>query len=304
MMRRFLFALAVFLPLSATAQTGVVAVHPANDEGRMMTMEEAVLGIGTRPQTVQAMWVDSNTYVCMEGREIKAYDVVSGEETEYKPAGRGPQRGPRGSVPNKDGVTAYTKGQSLFINNGTEVCVAASENSQITYGQSVSRNEFGINGGIFWSPLGTRLAFYRKDESRVTDFPLLDISTRTGTLKSIKYPMNGMDSEEVKLGIYDLASGGTVWCDVSDYGYDRYLCDISWSPDDKYVFIQVLDRTQKHMKLNMYRASDGSFVRTLLSEDDDRYVEPLDPVWFLEGTYSFIYRTNVRDGYHNLYLCD
>ncbi len=307
MMRRFLLTLAMTLPVAAMAQTGVVAVHPENNSGKLLTMEEAVMGIGTRPAAVRAFWLDNDTYAIMEGRELKAFKASTGEAVEYKPESRGAARGmtvARGSVLSSKGVAAYTKGQSLYINDGNEVCVAESENNQITYGQSVSRNEFGINGGIFWSPSGEKLAFYRKDESRVTDFPLLDINTRTGTLMSIKYPMNGMESEEIKLGIYDLASKSTVWCDVSDFGYDRYLCDISWSPDDKYVLIQVLDRTQKHMRLNMYRASDGAFVRTVLTEDDPRYVEPSDPVYFLKGSYSFIYRTDVRDGYRNLYLCD
>ena len=307
MMRRFLLTLAMTLPVAAMAQTGVVAVHPENNSGKLLTMEEAVMGIGTRPAAVRAFWLDNDTYAIMEGRELKAFKASTGEAVEYKPESRGAARGmtvARGSVLSPKGVAAYTKGQSLYINDGNEVCVAESENNQITYGQSVSRNEFGINGGIFWSPSGDKLAFYRKDESRVTDFPLLDINTRTGTLMSIKYPMNGMESEEIKLGIYDLASKSTVWCDVSDFGYDRYLCDISWSPDDKYVLIQVLDRTQKHMRLNMYRASDGAFVRTVLMEDDPRYVEPSDPVYFLKGSYSFIYRTDVRDGYRNLYLCD
>ena len=307
MMRRFLLPLAVSLPVAAMAQTGVVAVHPENNSGKLLTMEEAVMGIGTRPAAVRAFWLDSETYATMEGREFKAFKASTGEAVEYKPEGRGAARGMggmRGSVISSKGVAAYTKDQSLYINDGSETCVAESENDQITYGQSVSRNEFGINGGIFWSPSGDKLAFYRKDESRVTDFPLLDINTRTGTLMSIKYPMNGMESEEIKLGIYDLASKSTVWCDVNDFGYDRYLCDISWSPDDKYVLIQVLDRTQKHMRLNMYRASDGAFVRTVLTEDDPRYVEPSDPVRFLKGSYSFIYRTDVRDGYRNLYLCD
>lgn len=307
MMRRFLLTLAMTLPVAAMAQTGVVAVHPENNSGKLLTMEEAVMGIGTRPATVRAFWLDNDTYATMEGRELKAFKASTGEAVEYKPESRGAARGmsvARGSVLSSKGVAAYTKGQSLYINDGNEVCVAESENNQITYGQSVSRNEFGINGGIFWSPSGEKLAFYRKDESRVTDFPLLDINTRTGTLMSIKYPMNGMESEEIKLGIYDLASKSTVWCDVNDFGYDRYLCDISWSPDDKYVLIQVLDRTQKHMRLNMYRASDGAFVRTVLTEDDPRYVEPSDPVYFLKGSYSFIYRTDVRNGYRNLYLCD
>ena len=307
MMRRFLLTLAMTLPVAAMAQTGVVAVHPENNSGKLLTMEEAVMGIGTRPAAVRAFWLDNDTYATMEGRELKAFKASTGEAVEYKPESGGATRGmavARGSVLSSKRVAAYTKGQSLYINDGSEVCVAESENNQITYGQSVSRNEFGINGGIFWSPSGDKLAFYRKDESRVTDFPLLDINTRTGTLMSIKYPMNGMESEEIKLGIYDLASKSTVWCDVNDFGYDRYLCDISWSPDDKYVLIQVLDRTQKHMRLNMYRASDGAFVRTVLTEDDPRYVEPSDPVYFLKGSYSFIYRTDVRDGYRNLYLCD
>ena len=307
-MRKLLIFLALSLPVAALAQTGVVATHPANKEGRILTMEEAVMGIGVRPQATQAIWADENTYLAIEGRDIKAFDALTGKNVEYDAKAQGfggPRQGARGGVTSAKGVSAFTKGQSLYIKDGdSEIPVALNENDQITYGQSVSRNEFGINGGIFWSPSGDKLAFYRKDESRVSDFPLLDISTRTGTLKSIKYPMNGMESEEITLGIYDLSTKQTVWCKVTDFGYDRYLTNISWSPDDKYVFIQVLDRSQKHMRFNMYRSSDGSFVRTLFTEDDSRYVEPSDPVRFLKGTYSFIHTSNVRDGFRNLYLCD
>lgn len=43
----------------------------------------------------------------------------------------------------------------------------------------------------------------------------------------------------------------------------------------------------------------------MLEEKNDRYIEPLDPVVFLKNDPSkFIYRTNNRDGYFNLYLCD
>ena len=217
----------------------------------------------------------------------------------------------RGDIPEmkKPAVPKYkaeARHQSLFYSgeDGVEHIVAISENDQITYGESVSRNEFGINGGIFWSPNQKKLAFYRKDESRVTDFPLLDINTRTGELKKIKYPMNGMDSELISLGILDLATNRIVYAQVTDFTEERYLTNISWRPDDRYVFIQVLDRSQHHMKLNMYDASDGSFVRTILTEDNDQWVEPLDPLYFIKGVYQFIYRTDNRDGYRNLYLCD
>lgn len=256
----------------ASAQEGVICTHPAGPSGgRMLTMEEVILSRGVRPDS---------------GNLAEAAAMLSGD-----------------AVP---GNVAVNRGRSLYWKDaaGLEHPVAVSEDDNITYGQTVSRNEFGISGGTFWSPDGTKLAFYRKDESLVTDFPLLDITTRTGSLKNIKYPMTGMDSERISLGIFDTATGKTVYVAADDFGDDRYLTNISWGPDGKNIFIQVLDRTQKHMRLNMYRVSDGSFAKTVLTEDNPKYVEPLDPVRFLDGGYHFIYRTNNRDGYRNLYLCD
>ena len=305
-MKRIITLAALVTPMVLSAQTGVVATHPANNEGKSLTMEEAVMGRNVRPTGIWASWKDNSTIISRKDGKWMTENLADGEISEYSATGL-----PEGFPENAENITsngnrayAYTIGQSLYVFDGGSVSVAESENSQITYGQTVSRNEFGIENGIFWSPDGSKLAFYRKDDSKVTDFPLLDITTRTGSLKSIKYPMNGMDSENVRLGVYDRATGKTVWCDVDEYGYDQYLTNISWSPDSRNIFIQVLDRTQKHLKLNMYRAADGSFARTVLTEDDSRYVEPLDPLRFVKGTYSFIYRTNNRDGFRNLYLCD
>ena len=305
-MKRIITLAALVTPMVLSAQTGVVATHPANNEGKSLTMEEAVMGRNVRPTGIWASWKDNGTIIFRKDGKWMAENLADGEISEYSATGL-PEGFPENAeniTSNGNGAYAYTIGQSLYLFDGGSVSVAESENSQITYGQTVSRNEFGIENGIFWSPDGSKLAFYRKDDSKVTDFPLLDITTRTGSLKSIKYPMNGMDSENVRLGVYDRATGKTVWCDVDEYGYDQYLTNISWSPDSRNIFIQVLDRTQKHLKLNMYRAADGSFARTVLTEDDSRYVEPLDPLRFVKGTYSFIYRTNNRDGFRNLYLCD
>lgn len=305
-MRKTLIIAALVVPMAMNAQTGVIARHPANPEGRMLTMEEAVLGRNIRPASAAASWKDNGALITLQNGKWIEEDLKTGKVSDYS-ASRLPDGFPKEAeniTRSEAGTFAYTIGKDLYIFDNKPVLVAESENPEITYGQTVSRNEFGIENGIFWSPDGSKLAFYRKDESKVTDFPLLDITTRTGSLKNIKYPMNGMDSENVRLGIYDTASGKTVWCDADEYGYDEYLTNISWSPDSRNVFIQILDRSQKHLKLNMYRAADGSLARTILTEDDSRYVEPLDPLHFVKGTYSFIYRTNNRDGYRNLYLCD
>ena len=179
-----------------------------------------------------------------------------------------------------------------------------SDDPEISYGVSVSRDEFGISKGVFPSNDGKLNAVYRKDEHDVTNFPLLDITTRTGSLLNIKYPMNGMPSEHIALCVCDLEGKILSTMDVTDFDDERYLTNITWSPDDKYIFIQVLDRSQHHMHLNMYRAADGKFVRTILTEDNDAWTEPLDELYFMKGSYKFIYRTDNRDGYRNLYLCD
>lgn len=174
----------------------------------------------------------------------------------------------------------------------------------IVYGETYSRNEFGISGGVFPSPSGDRLAVVRKDESAVTEFPLLDITSRTGSLVPIRYPMNGMASERLALCVCDTLGNILTEIVPEEFTPERYLTGITWGPDGKNLFIQVLDRSQHDMVLNMYRASDGSFVRTLLREHNDAWVEPQDPLYFIKGTYSFLYRTDNRAGFRQLYLCD
>ncbi|MBQ3535712.1 MAG: DPP IV N-terminal domain-containing protein [Alistipes sp.] len=206
----------------------------------------------------------------------------------------------------KGGVYAYTRENNLYCWDGEkELAVTNYQDKNIVCGQSVSRNEFGIGGGIFISPDATKIAFYKKDESAVTDFPLLDITTRTGTLKNIKYPMNGMASEIVSLGVYDIAKQTTVYMDVTDFDKERYLTNITWSPDSQRIYIQVLDRAQKNVHLNSYDAATGKLIKNILSEHNDRWVEPQHPLVFLESDPTkFIYSTDNRDGYWNLYLCD
>ena len=284
------------LGLTLSAQPGIVSTRQANDQsGKVLTMEETIMSRDLSPENLYSSWMNASELIIRKDGKWQVHDVKTGKLSEMAR---------RNATPS---LTAAIKGQSLYLidKDGKETPIAVSENDQITYGQFASRNEFGIDGGIFWAPDSSKVAFYRKDESKVTTFPLLDITTRTGSLKEIKYPMAGMDSENVQLGIYDIASGKTAYAKVDDFGYDQYLTNISWSPDASKVFIQVLDRSQKHMKLNMYCASTGECIKTILTEDNDRYIEPQNPIWFVKGSDNhFIYRTDNRDGYRNLYLCD
>ena len=205
-------------------------------------------------------------------------------------------------------LTVFSEGGSLYYRDNrrdTLITIAQSTDPGIVYGEIVSRNEFGIDAGWYMAPDSSLVAFYKKDQREVSQFPLLNIQSRTGELKLLYYPMNGMASEKISVGIYDFASGETAWLKVSDFNANRYITNISWSPDAKSIYAQVLDRSQHHMRLNQYRSSDGKYIRTLLEENNDAWIEPLDPIWFVKGRKDrFIYRTDNRDGFRSLYLVD
>ncbi len=188
--------------------------------------------------------------------------------------------------------------------SGKTPVLPKSDNPEVTYGKVPSRNEFGISRGWFPSPDGALLAVYRVDETAVGSFPLLDINARAGRLKSIKYPMNGMASEHVSLCVCDTLGNVRCTLNVSDFDDERYLAGVSWTPDSRMLLVQVLDRSQHHMHMNLYNASDGSFVRTLLEEHNEAWVEPKGGVSFVKGSDFFIYTTDNRDGFRQLYLCD
>jgi len=201
----------------------------------------------------------------------------------------------------ENGFLTYTKDNNLYINDGQkEIAVTKDTDENIINGQFVHRNEFGINSGIFWSPKGKYLAYYHKDQTMVGDYPLVDITKREAELKNIKYPMAGMKSEEVKLAVYNPVTQKTIYLKTGT-PKEQYLTNISWSPDEKEIYIQVLNREQNHMWLNKYDAQTGDFIKTLFEEKNERYVELEHPIVFLKNNPKEFLIFSERDGWNHLY---
>lgn len=207
----------------------------------------------------------------------------------------------------ENGYVAYTVGSNLCIAHEGEKDLQINPDEKkadpmdIVYGQAVHRNEFGIYKGTFWSPKGNCLAFYRMDQSMVTAYPQVNTTTRIATLEPDKYPMAGMTSHKVTVGVYHIQSGKTVYLQAGD-PTDRYFTNISWSPDEKSIYVIELNRDQNHSQLVRYNAETGAKEAMLFEETHPKYVEPQHPIVFLPwDSNQFIYWSQ-RDGFHHLYL--
>ena len=203
----------------------------------------------------------------------------------------------------KSRISAFVKADQLCITDaeGKTRQITTDGSREIVYGQAVHRNEFGIEEGIFWAPDGNRFAFYRMDQSMVTDYPQVNTFERVATHEPDKYPMLGMTSHKVTVGIYDCTSGKVQYLNAGD-PTDRYFTNIAWAPDSKTVYMFELNRLQNDSRLVSYDATTGDKLKELYSETSDKYVEPLHPIVFLPWDKSQFIMQSQKDGYNHLII--
>lgn len=289
-----------------------VYIAPKTDKQRpevLFTLEDINNGLNLQTSNslkslngVRFISPQSNEIMIYTADKIYLYDYINKKTTASFSYARGMSDI---KVTEKSRSLAYTKKNNLYMQtaDGKEHIVTNETNEGIVSGQSVHRNEFGINGGIFWSPQGNLLAFYRMDETMVTDYPLVDVSERVAKLKNIKYPMAGMKSHHVTVGVYNPATQQTVYLKTGA-PKEKYLTNVAWSPDEKSIYIAEINRGQDTCMLKRYDAATGDLQTTLFTETHPKYVEPQTPVLFLKNDPSkFIWQSR-RDGYNHLYLYD
>ena len=202
------------------------------------------------------------------------------------------------------GYLAYVDEHNLFVGKpGAMKQISTDGSDDTVYASSVHQSEFGISKGTFWSNDGKALAFYRMDQHMVPEYPITDWLSRPAKNVPIRYPMAGDSSHHVTVGVYHAGIDQTVWLQTGE-PREQYLTNIAWSPDDKFIFIAVVNREQNHMWLKQFDARTGQYMRTLFEEVHDKYVEPLVPMLFLKNQPSqFIWQSR-RDGWNHLYLYD
>lgn len=198
---------------------------------------------------------------------------------------------------------AFVKDHNLFVEtaNGQLLQVTQDGSRHLVYGQSVHRDEFGIHKGTFWSPKGNLLAFYRMDQSMVKDYPLVDIEARIAAVAPEKYPMAGETSHEVTIGIFNPSTQKTLYLKTGDVK-DRYFSNLSWSPDERTLYVFEAPRSQKEIAIVAYDVATGEKKAVLDVERHEKYAEPQRPLTFLPWDSEQFLFLSQRDGYNHIYL--
>ncbi|MBW7871104.1 MAG: DPP IV N-terminal domain-containing protein [Flavobacteriia bacterium] len=246
-------------------------------------------------------WIDENTAFYSEGQKMMLWDIKTGKSSQWLEL---PEGAEDQSFEKNTKSFAWVLDNNLYLHDskGELHQITKDGSYEIVNGKSVHRDEFGIDKGIFFSPKGNYVAFYRMDQSMVEDYPIVDWSTVPAVNYNIKYPFAGRTSHQVTLGVYDPKTKQTVFLQTGE-PKDQFLTCVTWSPDEKSIFIAVLNRDQNHLKLNQYDVKTGKFVKTLFEEKDDKYVEPQNPLYFLPGGNEFVWWSQ-RDGWMHLYRYD
>ena len=257
------------------------------------------------PDKPLAAMGNRHAYVLVDfkAKQLVWQDSISGQdENDWNPVSR---------------ATTYIKGNQLYVTdgNGQERQITKDGSREIVYGQSVHRNEFGIEKGTFWSPDGQRLAFYRMDQSMVTDYPQVDLNPyiERGIAKvdPDKYPMAGTNTHVVTVGVYDIPTSKTIYLQTPAVSVEAdalqqtcYFTNIAWSPDSKMVYMFELNRDQNDCRLVAYDAVTGARIKEIYRETSEKYVEPLHPIQFVPWNKNQFIMQSQKDGYNHLYLYD
>ncbi len=266
----------------------------------LVTLNDINAALGTKIKNFFGTeWLDATTILVNDGGKYYRYNIVSKSGTLLQES---TETGENQTFDSSKSNLAFTEGNNLYIltSSKKKIAVTSDSDKNIVSGQSISRNEFGINGGIFWSPKSTYLAFYQKDETNVADYPLLNINETPAKLENIKYPMIGQPSENPRVGIYNVSTGKTTFISPRNNKED-YLTNVSWSPDEKFILIAELNRAQNDMHLNLYDANSGAFIRTILNETSTKWVEPEHAAFFPNAKSNNFIWISEKDGYNNLY---
>jgi dipeptidyl-peptidase 4 len=203
----------------------------------------------------------------------------------------------------------FVRDNNLFLRNltnnvETQITVDGEFNKIINGAVDwVYEEEFSFDKGFQWNEDGSKIAFYRFDESEVKEYNMQKWGSLYPSDYRFKYPKAGEKNSEVTLHIYDVITNVTKPVFTGDES-DQYIPRMQWTRDPDVLCYTRLNRLQNHLELVLAdgKAKNQGIKTTLLmSEKNNTYIEIYDHLYFLDDKKHFIW-TSDADGYLHFYL--
>ncbi len=260
---------------------------------------ETKILIATDQQSIYRHSSKSNYYI---------YDIASKKLIALTEFSKGKQRLAEFS-PTEDKV-AFVRANNLFVkdfttNKETQITFDGEKNTIINGGTDwVYEEEFGFDKGFQWSKDGSKIAYYKFDESAVREYQMEIYGTLYPTQEKFKYPKAGEDNSIVSIHIYELNQNRTSPFYVGSET-DIYIPRIKWV-DANTLSVQKMNRLQNRLELWLGTFSpdrpNNQSVQTKVAytETSKTYIDIHDNTKFLKDGESFLW-TSEKNGFNHIY---
>jgi dipeptidyl-peptidase 4 len=326
MKRLILSVLFVLLPAAAHAQDRL-RTYPGYSQWERVAPQ---ISGSLRSGALSVSWVqDGRAFEYQQDGRWYRYDVADRRATAItaptpsQPPGGGSRGGvERGrqfeSATSPDGSRiAFYRDRNLWLSNadGTGERAVTTEGSlaaRTKYGTGswVYGEELGQNTAIWWSPDGSKVAYYFFDEAGVTDYFLqLDQTKLLSTIDVEAYPKAGTANPRVEIYVHDVASGGTTRLDIrmgeplSDDVVGHYAYRVGWTPDGSEITLNRTNRRQNIMEFTACNPTSGACRVVVREEWPTGWVMNSPPMQYLQDGRRFLWISE-RTGFRNVYLYD
>ncbi|MGK2934313.1 MAG: DPP IV N-terminal domain-containing protein [Gemmatimonadaceae bacterium] len=314
------------LPLASSAAQDRLKTYPGYQSYRDYLAALGAANPGLRAGALEATWIDSTTFEYSIGAKRMRYDVRTFKATEVPPPSPLQTPPPAGPDYNRqfsyaispDGSKrAFYKDRNLWLSNADSsnaiaITTAGSEKARTRYGRApwVYEEELDQFTSMWWSPDGSKLAYYGFDESSVSDYPLqLDQTKLYSTTDVEAYPKAGRPNPVVDLYVYDLATRQSVKLDIRDGrpfepdALGHYAYHVAWTSDSRELTFNRTNRRQNVMELAACAPATGRCRSVVREEWPTAWVENSPEMRYLADGKRFIWASE-RTGFRNYYLYD
>ncbi|MDT8394576.1 MAG: S9 family peptidase [Bacteroidales bacterium] len=161
----------------------------------------------------------------------------------------------------------------------------------------VYEEEFSITKGFYWSPDGSKLAYYKFDESNVAGYELQMWGDLYPVMHRYKYPKAGEENSIISIHIYNLNSNETTEIDVGEET-DQYIPRIKWTRQENILSILRMNRLQNELEILLADAESGE-SKVVYFEKNKYYIDITDHLTFTDEDHFLI--TSEADGYYHIY---